>query len=165
MAELAGPLSGGKGALYRDFWSRWLDRVRIDHGHWTQMSTLPAQNFITLPSPIKGTHYGLAFAAGGRLRSELYIDLGSQEASTAQFEMIHSQREMMEAEYGGALSWERLPDRAAFRIADYSEGEVTTVEDHAFYIDWMIDSQERLRQAVDGFLRSGQPWPDDFDRR
>ncbi len=165
MAELAGPLSGGKGALYREFWSRWLDRVRIDHGHWTQMSTLPAQNFITLPSPIKGTHYGLAFAAGGRLRSELYIDLGSQEASTAQFEMIHSQREMMEAEYGGTLSWERLPDRAAFRIADYSEGEVTTVEDHAFYIDWMIDSQERLRQAVDSFLRSGQPWPDGFDRR
>jgi len=165
MAELAGPLSGGKGALYREFWSRWLDKVRVDHGHWTQMSTLPAQNFITLPAPIKGTHYGLAFAAGGRLRSELSIDLGSAEASTAQFEMLESQRNLMESIYGAPLSWERLPDRGAYRIADYSEGEVTTVEDHAFYIDWMIDAQERLRQAVDGALRSGPPWPDDFDRR
>ena len=166
MAELAGPLSGGKGALYREFWSRWLDRVRIDHGDWTQMSTLPAQNFITLPSPIKGTHYGLAFAAGGRLRSELSVDLGSPEASAAQFEMLQSQRGLMESIYGAPLSWERLPDRGAYRIADYSEGEVTTVEDHAFYIDWMIDAQERLREAVDGVLRSGPPWPeDDFDRR
>jgi len=165
IAELAGPLSGGKGALYREFWSRWLDRVRIDHGHWTQMSTLPAQNFITLPSPIKGTHYGLSFAAGGRLRSDLSIDLGSPEASTAQFEMLQSQRNLMESIYGAPLSWERLPDREAYRIADYSEGVVTTVEDHAFYIDWMIDAQERLRQAVDGVLRSGPPWPEDFDRR
>ena len=29
----------------------------------------------------------------------------------------------------------------------------------------MIDAQERLRQAVDGVLRSGPPWPEDFDRR
>ncbi len=165
MAELAGPLSGGRGALYREFWSRWLDRVRIDHGDWTQMTTLPAQNFITLPSPIKGTHFELAFTAGGRLRSELSVDLGSPEASAAQFEMLQTQRAMIESIYGMPLSWERLPDRGAYRIADYSEGDVTAVEDHAFYIDWMIDAQERLRDAIDGVLRSGPPWPEDFDRR
>jgi hypothetical protein len=165
MSELAGPLSGGKGALYREFWSRWLDRVRLEHGHWTQMSTLPAQNFITLPSAMKGTHYGLGFAAGGRLRSDLFIDLGSAEASTAQFEVMRSQRQLIESIYGAPLSWERLPDRAAYRIADYSEGEITTVEDHAFYIDWMIDAQERLRQAIDGVLRSGEVPNEDFDRR
>ncbi len=165
LAELAGPLGGGKGALYREFWSRWLERVRVMHSHWTQMSTLPAQNFITLPSPVKGTHYGLAFAAGGRLRSDFVIDVGSPEASAAQFEAIQSQREAVESIYDGALSWERLPDRAAFRIADYSEGEVTTVEDYAFYIDWMIDSQERLRRAIDGVLQGGAPSVEDFDRR
>lgn len=165
LAELAGPLGGGKGALYREYWSRWLDKVRVAHGDWTQMSTLPAQNFITLPSPMKGTHYGLGFAAGGRLRSDLFIDLGTPEASTAQFEMIQAQRERVESMYGAPLSWERLPDRNAYRIADYSEGEVTTVEDHAFYIDWMIDAQDRLRQAIDGVMRRDEPFPDDFDRR
>jgi hypothetical protein len=166
MAELVGPLSGGEGALYREFWSRWLERVRMEHRDWTQMSTLPAQNFITLPSPLRGTHYGLAFAAGGRLRSDLFIDVGTPEASAAQFEVIQAQRPAVESIYGAPLSWERLPDRHAFRIADYSEGEVTTVEDHAFYVDWMIDSQERLRQAIEGVLhRGGEPPGDGFDRR
>ncbi len=167
IAELAGPLNGGKGALYREYWSRWLDRVRVDHGHWTQMTTLPAQNFITLPAPITGTHYGLSFAAGGRLRSELYIDLGSPETSAAQFEMLRSQQGLIESIYGAPLSWERLPDRGAYRVADYGEGEVTTVEDHAFYIDWMIDAQERLRQGIDAVLQRGEPsnGDGDFDRR
>jgi hypothetical protein len=78
---------------------------------------------------------------------------------------MRSQRQLIESIYGAPLSWERLPDRAAYRIADYSEGEITTVEDHAFYIDWMIDAQERLRQAIDGVLRSGEIPNEDFDRR
>jgi len=165
MAELAGPLGGGKGAMYREYWSRWLDKVRARHAHWTQMSTLPAQSFITMPSPVRGTHYGLGFAAGGRLRSDFYVDLGSPEASAAQFDVIQSQQDMIEMIYGAPLSWERLPDRAAFRIADYSEGEITRVEDYAFYIDWMIDAQERLRRAINSVLQTGEPPDDDFDRR
>ncbi len=175
MAELAGPLGGGRGALYREFWSRWLDRVRQHHAHWTQMSTLPAQNFITLPSPIRGTYYGLSFAAGGRLRSDFTIDMGSPETSAAQFEVLLRQQVMVESLYGGPLSWERLQERGAFRIADYSEGEVTRTEDYAFYIDWMIDAQERLREAIGRVLQSTGPPPDEpeppapapepFDRR
>jgi hypothetical protein len=67
--------------------------------------------------------------------------------------MLQSHGELIEDLYGAELSWERLPDRNAYRIADYSEGDVTTVEDHDFYIDWMIDAQERLRRAVDGVLQ------------
>ncbi len=162
LVELAGPLSGGKGALYREFWSRWLDRIRVEHSHWTQMSTLPAQSWITLPSPIKGTHYGLSFSAGGRIRSELYIDAGNQEASLAQFQSLHQQSDLVETIYGSELSWEKLPDRFACRIADYSMGDVTKVEDHDSYITWMIASQERLRQAINGALGGDPSAPDEF---
>ena len=92
---------------------------------WTQMSTLPAQNFITLPSPVKGTHYGLGFAAGGRLRSDFVIDLGSPEASAAQFEVIQSQRELVESIYdatavvGAAARPRRLPHRRLQRGRDH----------------------------------------------
>lgn len=162
MVELAGPLSGGKGALYREFWSRWLDRVRLDHGHWTQMSTLPAQNFITMPSPVKGTHFGLLFTAGGRLRSDFFIESASQEASTTLFEGLQSNGERLEAMYGKELSWEKLPDRVAYRVSDYAEGEVTDVENHDLYIDWMIASQEKLRRAI-GAVMGGRPPRDDVD--
>jgi hypothetical protein len=165
LVELAGPISGGRGALYRDYWSRWLEVVRVRHPEWTRMSTLPAQNFITLPAPIRGTHYGLAFSAGGRLRSDFTIDLGSPEASTAQFEVIQAQQATIESRYGAPLSWERLPDRGAYRIADYGEGDITVAEDYAFYIDWMVDAQERLRRALGDVVPSPEPPANNFDRR
>ena len=165
MVELAGPISGGRGALYREYWSRWLEKVRVDHPNWTQMSTLPAQNFITLPSPVRGTHYGLSFAAGARLRSDFSIDLGSNEASIAEFELIRAQQDLFESIYGRTLSWETLPDRNVYRISDYSEGEITRTEDYAFYIDWMIDAQERMRARSTGVLRDDEPPEDEFERR
>jgi hypothetical protein len=157
MAELAGPVSGGKGGLYREFWSRWLDRVRLDHGHWTTMRTLPAQNFVTMPSPVKGTHFGLLFTATGKLRSDFFIEGASQEASTTLFEGLQANGERVEALYGKELSWEKLPDRVAYRISDYAEGEVTDVENHNLYIDWMIASQEKLRRAIGSVLSERSP--------
>src|SRR6202046_2487602 len=156
MSELAGPLGGGKGAMYREYWSRWLDKVRVRHPQWTQMTTLPAQNFITLPSPVRGTHYGLSFVAGGRLRSAFYVDLGSPEASVAEIEALQVQQDTLESLYGAPLSWKRLPDRSAYRVADYSEGDITQVEEYAFFIDWMIDAQERLRRAINEVLETGE---------
>lgn len=174
MTELAGPAGGGKGGMYREYWSRWLEKVRVRHPEWTQMTTLPAQNTITLPSPVRGTHYGLGFAAGGRLRSDFYVDLGSPEASAAQFDVLQLQQELVESLYGAPLSWERLPDRSAYRVADYSEGDITQIDEYAFFIDWMIDAQERLRRAIDTVLQTGEDFDDDdgsggrdggFDRR
>ncbi len=62
--------------------------------------------------------------------------------------MIQAQQATIESRYGAPLSWERLPDRGAYRIADYGEGDITVAEDYAFYIDWMVDAQERLRRAL-----------------
>ncbi len=165
LVELAGPSSGGRGALYREFWSRWLQTVRAQHPDWTQMTVLPAQNFVTLPSPVRGTHFTLAFVAGGRLRSDLFIDFGTTERSTAQFDMLQSQQADVEALYGRPLSWERLPDRGAYRVADYGEGEITNQADYPFYIDWMVDAQERLRRALADILHGGGPGSFGFERR
>lgn len=162
MVELAGPLSGGKGSLYREYWSRWLDRVRLDHGHWTQLNSLPAQNFITMPSPVNGTHFELLFTAGGKLRSDFFIEGPSPEASTTLFEGLQANGERVEALYGKELTWEKLPDRVAYRVSDYAEGEVTDVENHDLYIDWMIASQQKLRRAI-GAVIGGRPAGDDLD--
>jgi hypothetical protein len=124
------------------------------------MSTPPAQNFVTMPSPVKGAHFGLVFVAGGQLRSDFFIEGADQEASTNLFEMLQSRSELIEAVYGADLSWEKLPDRIAYRVADYAEGEVTGVENHDLYIDWMLASQEKLRRAIGGVL-DGEPVADE----
>jgi hypothetical protein len=63
----------------------------------------------------------------------------------------------MENIYGSELSWEELPERIACRIAGYTPGDVTTIEDHDLYIDWMIESQHRLRQAVNEVVTRQAP--------
>ncbi len=129
MVELAGPLSGGKGALYREFWSRWLDRVRLDHGHWTQMTTLPAQNFITMPSPVKGTHFGLLFTA----EREVAVGLLHRERVTGgQYHVVRGSPVEWRADRGavrqGALLGEaarpgRLPRLGLRRGRSHRRGE------------------------------------------
>ena len=164
MVELAGPLSGGKGALYREFWSRWLDRVRLDHGHWTQMSTLAGAEL--RHDALTGQGHPLRARSSwpaGQLRSDFFIESADQEASTTLFEVLQSQAELIEAVYGTELSWEKLPDRVAYRVADYAEGEVTDVENHDLYIDWMIASQEKLRRAIGAVMGGRPPRDDDHD--
>ena len=84
--------------------------------------------------------------------------------------MLQLQQDAVESLYGAPLSWERLPDRSAYRVADYSEGDITQVEEYVFFIDWMIDAQERLRRAINSVLQTGDELGDDddgegFDRR
>ena len=165
MAELAGPLGGGKGAMYREYWSRWLDKVRVRHPQWTQMTTLPAQNFITLPSPVprhalRAELRRRRAPALGLLRRPRDRPRPARRNSTC----CSCSRTLVESFYGAPLSWERLPDRSAYRVADYSEGDITQVEEYAFFIDWMIDAQERLRRAINSVLQTGEP-PDDEELR
>ena len=61
LVELAGPLSGGRGALYREYWSRWLQTVRAQHPDWTQMSMLPGPEL----------HHAAVPDPGYALRAEL----------------------------------------------------------------------------------------------
>src|SRR5207237_5233383 len=69
--------AGGKTSLYVEFWSRFLERLTADHPDWTRATQPPAQNWMSMPAPIKGgSYFAVSFAAGGRLRTELYIDSG-----------------------------------------------------------------------------------------
>jgi hypothetical protein len=94
---------------------------------------------------MKETVYGCNFAAGGRLRVELYIDGGDAEANLALFRALRARAAAIEAAYGKELSWGELPTRRACRIADYAKGDVTNTDQHNAYIDW--------------FLRYGYPAP------
>jgi hypothetical protein len=97
---------------------------------------------------MKGAVYGCNFAAGGRLRAELYIDSGDGEANLELFRTLKERAQAIEAAYGKALSWEELPGRRACRIADYTDGDVTNTDQHDAYIDWFFETGNRLREAL-----------------
>jgi hypothetical protein len=101
------------------------------------------------PSPIRGTRINPSFAQGRRLRHEIYIDTGDKVRNEEIFELLVSQRDAIEAEYGRALEWESLPNARACRIAEYRDDADVSFEDkHDEFISWFFDAGERLRRAL-----------------
>jgi hypothetical protein len=101
-----------------------------------------------MPSQLRGAVYGVNFALGGRMRSELYIDCGNAAKNLQLFRALQELRSTIEGVYGSPLVWEELPGKQACRITDYAEGDVANVEEHSSYIDWFLESSERLRKAI-----------------
>ncbi len=147
----------GKGTYYVKFWERFLERVHSEHPTWTNARKAGPQNWFTMPCPFKGgPSYSVGFAAGGKLRTELYVDYEQGgDAVQALFRFLSDRKEEIEGIYGTGLAWEDLPGRRASRIADYGEGDVPNVDEHDVYIDWFFNSLGRLRAALDG---PGQDW-------
>jgi CBS domain-containing protein len=66
-----------------------------------------------------------SFARGARFRVELYIDQGDREANKQIFDNLHQRSDEIESQIGEDLSWERLDQRRASRIAAYRRGSIT----------------------------------------
>jgi Domain of unknown function (DUF4268) len=140
----------GRPALYLEFWSRFLERIRKDRPAWTRAKKPGSTSWFTMACPFKGgPQYAFSFAQGGKIRNELYIDYANSDAVALLYSSLLARRDRIEAVYGSPLSWEELPDRRASRIADYAEGDVADAESHDRYIDWFFESGHRLRQAID----------------
>lgn len=137
-----------RSASYRDFWTQFLDRVHTDRPAWTNARSTPPQNWINLPTGMTGVLYGVNFSKRG-LCSEIYLGAADAATNTARFEAALTHREEFEAAYGTQLTWDPIPGRKAARIAIYHSGSIERADDWPQYIDWFIDSQTRLRRAVD----------------
>lgn len=142
--------ASGKAAIYRQFWTRFLERVAVEHPTWTNASKPQTASWLSMPCPFKGgSGYVSSFAQGGKVRVELYIDSPQGETADAIYGMLHERARDLETVFGGALVFEELPDRRASRIAVYRDGDVSETTLHDEYIDWMFDTGERLRRAIE----------------
>jgi hypothetical protein len=139
---------GPKGALYIQFWTRYLERMREEHPDWSRARKPPSDNWMAFPSPLSGTSLNTAFGRGQRLRHELYIDTGYKERNEEIYQNLLSQQQVLEAAYGGPLSWYEWPEYRACSVADYRDGDVTHTSLHDEYIDWFFDTGTRFRIAL-----------------
>ena len=148
----------GKGALYVEFWSRYLDRVHVERPEWTRARTAGPDNWLEMKSPIKGCRVSVSFAQNDRLRHELYIDSGDGDENLRIFEQFRARQDEIEAVYGRALTWEELPNRRACRIADYRDGCSVNEEDrYDEFISWFIDAGTRLRASFGSGGKGAEP--------
>jgi hypothetical protein len=141
------PPPSARGEAYRAYFQDLLDRLRNQH-NFTRARQGQPQSWYTFPSGFPGIVYGNRFAAGGRVRVELYIDRPNASINKSIFDGLAKQRADIEDEIGENLAWERLDERRASRIAVYRSGAIT---DTPYIIEelkvWAIDRLLRFRQV------------------
>lgn len=132
---------------YAAFWEQYLTAMSAAGFAWTRTRRGPAQNWLPTPSGTSGVEFTVSFSRQG-LRSELYLGDRSDEVNAERFAAFAAEREVLEQTYGAQLAFEPLEGRKACRIADHRDGDISDEGSWPQYIEWFIDSQRRLRQAV-----------------
>lgn len=141
--------NSGKSLLYQEFWSRFLERQRVEKPQWTRTAKPPASNWLPTASPFKGGPiYSYSFARDGRMRVELYIDYGDADRNEHLFKLLEDDKDRIEQDFNGKLEWEAIPDKRASRVAAYGVGDVARVEEHERYVDWFFEVGERFRNCI-----------------
>jgi hypothetical protein len=135
--------SGGKYALYKQFFQDLIDDLRENHKFTNARAGQP-QNWYTFSTRTNGFQYGSSFAAGGRVRAEIYIDFGQRSQNVAALEALAENKSALERAFGEPLEWERLEGKRACRIAVYRQGMIE---------DSTASLEEYHRWAVDRLLR------------
>lgn len=140
---------------YIKFFSSLLDQLASRRAFPMKPLSPDGQNWITIASlPTSGRKVAtvaFSFARHKRFRVELYIDTGNAQENKEAFDKLLVRREFIEAEVGSPLSWERLEDARASRVALYHAGSITdsSEEELARLREWAVDGMIRLHKVMD----------------
>ena len=80
-------------------------------------------------------------------RVELYLDLGDQEQTKAVFDKLYEQKKHFEAQVG-KITWERLNEKRASRLAIYHEGDISDTKKHHELRKWAVDTMIQFYHAL-----------------
>lgn len=103
--------------LMQLFFADLLERLKEARPGLTRATKTYPQNWWNFGAGKTGFSLGWVFTGEDTLRVELYIDTGDKEQNKAAFDALHQQKEAIEREIGTHLSWQRLSDKQASRIA------------------------------------------------
>jgi CBS domain-containing protein len=120
--------------VYIEFFSRLLADLRRTNEIPISPISPDGQSWVNVlrigsPGDSNASFLSFSFARGGQFRVELYIDQGDKERNKELFDGLHSCAEEIVSKVGESLSWERLDNRRASRIATYRAGTITDSPD------------------------------------
>jgi hypothetical protein len=129
---------------YRAFFEKALTKLKELQPGITTASRVGTQNWFSFSAGRSYVQFSWTFATGARLRTELYVDATTQEESKAIFDALHARAAEVEASVGSSLSWERLDDKRASRIAVYHHVPEGPFEDDPELLQWAVDTMLRF---------------------
>ena len=139
----------GKDKLYEDFFRRFVHDLRKEGalGEVRASGKKNYRSFRFFRSGAKGFTYAVVFPRGGRVRAEIYIDLGNRAQNVAKFQAFYAARSALGKEFGEPLNWELLDGRRACRIAVYRDGKIEDSDELGEYHRWALVRLLRFRSV------------------
>ncbi len=134
-----------------EFWTALLDKSRGRSPLHSNLSPRK-QGWVGTSGGLPGIGFNFVILSDDS-RVEMYISRGVRWRSwnKALFDLLFKQREVIEADYGGPLSWERIDEASACRIAGYlGRGGLRDREKWTVIQDEMVDAMVRLHGALHG---------------
>jgi len=142
------PVASPKVEAYREYFQSLIDELRTKY-KFTGARVGQPQNWYSFSSGVRGVIFSNSFAQGGKVRAEVYIDLQDKDQNKNLFDRLSEQKELIEKEYGAVLTWERLDERRASRIAVYREGSIDDpAETRVELLQWSIKNLLRLKEVL-----------------
>lgn len=137
-----------KAEAYREYFQVLIDELRAKH-KFTGAKVGQPQSWYSFSSGVWGITFSNSFAQGGKIRAEIYIDLQDKDRNKALFDRIHAQQAAIEKEFGESLSWERLDDKRACRIAVYRDGSIDApIATRDELREWSISNLLKLKKLL-----------------
>ena len=133
---------------YRSYFQTLIDELREKH-RFTNARAGQPQNWYTFASDNSRFYkYSASFAQGGKVRVEVYIDCGDKTKNEELFDCLFQQKGDIEQAIGAELSWERLDNRRACRIAVNRDGAIDMDSDALGEIkNWTIQYLLRFKSV------------------
>jgi hypothetical protein len=132
--------------LYRQFWTQFKE-VTSRRG-WTN-AVAPTDNWWSLPAGLTGASWVLSFARFG-CRSELFFDHPDPALNLARWRFLADRRDDITVHFDEEVIFDALPNAKGCRIEVRLIGPtIRDTEKWPEILEWMEDSQVRLRSAVE----------------
>lgn len=132
---------------YKAYFQGLIDELRTVHKFTNAKAGQPQSWYDFASENSKIYKYSTSFAQRGRVRAEVYIDCGDKVRNEALFDILYSQKDAIQAEFGsGELIWERLDKKRSCRVAVYRDGDIDVdSEVLAGIMKWAIENLLRFK--------------------
>jgi hypothetical protein len=131
--------------IRREFWT---EVIRAMSGRTVLFQNISPNSraWFSAGSGVRGVWFN--FVAGKAYgRAEVYIDRGDGDENTFIYDQLHTQRDVIEAAFGGELTWEPLEGKRACRIKSETAGNIFDRDQWPAMIDFMTDAMVKMEIA------------------
>ncbi|MEI6291931.1 MAG: DUF4268 domain-containing protein, partial [Chloroflexota bacterium] len=140
-----------RGEAYRQFFQALTDELREKY-KFTKSKLGQPQSWYIYSTGYTGAGFSASFATGKRIRIELYLD-GETNENKNIYDWLASLSGEIEAKYGESLTWERLDDKFASRIAIYRDGNIEDIASLVEIRSWCIKNLLKFKEVFTPYLQ------------